>query len=70
MSKQRIYHIESRDNSIHLVRATSPAVARSYMARNEFEIRVASQDDIVSAVTDGVIVQEATEGPVQMEMGE
>lgn len=69
-SKSRIYYIKDRSDFVSLVRATSPSAARSYMAREEFSVRVATQDDIVLAIKDGAPVQEATEGPVQLEMGE
>lgn len=66
---QRIYLV-TQGATARLVRATTPAVARSHVARTEFEVRVATQDDIVMAITDGSIVEETTEGPVQKELGE
>ena len=69
-SKTRIYYIQDTAQRESLVRASSPSAARSYMAREEFKVRVATQDDIVEAMGKSLVVQEASEGPVQMEMGE
>lgn len=48
-----------------LVRAASPAAALMHVARDLAEVRVATQDDIVDCITDGVTVETLTTEPVQ-----
>ena len=69
MSKQRIY-IAKHGESKRLIRASTPAAARNHIARDSIMVDVASQDDLVEMISKGRVVEETTEGVVQMEMGE
>lgn len=55
----RIYAVDD-GSSLSLVRAGHPAQALAHVTRGRFKVRVASQDDIVSAVSAGVVVSDAT----------
>lgn len=56
----RIYLV--RDNAYgdqRLIRAGTPAQAVRHAARSQFKVEVASQDDLVAAISAGVVVEEA-----------
>ena len=57
MSAQRIYIVGTPTGEIRLVRASIRQQALSHVANSVFTVRVASQDDLVSAVTKGVPVE-------------
>jgi hypothetical protein len=57
MSAQRIYIVGTPSGEIRLVRASIRQQALSHVANSVFTVRVASQDDLVSAVTKGVPVE-------------
>lgn len=61
MSTTRIYRIDDGHGD-HLVRATSRAQAISHVARN-FAVRVASQRDLETLLTEGTKVEDATAEP-------
>jgi len=65
----RIYKVKHGETT-KLVRATTPTVARSYVAKDLITVEVASQDDIVNIIGAGGKVEETTAGPVQTQMGE
>ena len=46
----------------YLVRACSQAQAVGHVVRERFNVRVASQDDLVAAIASGVSVADATTG--------
>jgi hypothetical protein len=56
---QRIYLVGSNDPSIpsRLVKATTPSQAIAYVAKQILNVKVASQDDLVNALTQGVKVE-------------
>lgn len=56
----RIYHI-NMEGVVHLVRASHPNAALMHVARNVASVRVASQDDLVNSLADGVKVESAKE---------
>lgn len=63
MSKERIYKV-TLNGEKSLVKTTSKAKAKNFMKRQfvaglELEASVASQDDIVSLMTDGVIIKKS-----------
>jgi hypothetical protein len=66
---QRIY-IVTQGEQARLVRANTPAVARSHVAKHTIAVEVAGQDDIYRLASQGVRVEETATGPVQMEVGE
>ena len=58
--KTRIYCLRSKAGGISLIRATSPAAVARHWADSMIEsIQSASQDDIVEAMTLGVMVETA-----------
>jgi len=67
MSAQRIYIVGTPSGEIRLVRASIRQQALSHVANSVFTVRVASQDDLVSAVTKGVPV-ETYKAPEQLEL--
>jgi hypothetical protein len=56
---QRIYLVGSNDPSIknRLVKANAPSQAISHVAKQILSVKVASQDDLVSALTQGATVE-------------
>jgi hypothetical protein len=56
---QRIYLVGSIDPSIpsRLVKASAPSQAIAYVAKQLLSVKVASQDDLVNALTQGVKVE-------------
>jgi hypothetical protein len=56
---QRIYLVGSNDPSIknRLVKANAPSQAIAYVAKQILSVKVASQDDLVNALTQGVKVE-------------
>jgi len=67
MSAQRIYIVGTPAGEIRLVRASIRQQALSHVANSVFTVRVASQDDLVAAVTKGVPV-ENYKAPEQMDL--
>jgi len=57
MTAQRIYIVGTPAGEIRLVRASIRQQALSHVANSVFTVRVASQDDLVAAVTKGVPVE-------------
>lgn len=54
----RIYEVSSTHET-RLVRANSQAQALSHVARSEYSVKVATQDDLVSGLTSGKTVEQA-----------
>jgi len=71
MSVQRIYLIGSSDPAfpVRLVKATVRQQALTHVAQSLFTVRVASQDDLVKALTAGVKIENARDGE-QLEITE
>ena len=67
MTAQRIYIVGTPTGEIRLVRASVRQQALSHVANSVFTVRVASQDDLVAAVTKGVPV-ENYKAPEQMDL--
>jgi len=67
MTAQRIYIVGTPTGEIRLVRASLRQQAMTHVANSVFTVQVASQDDLVSAVTKGVPV-ENYKAPEQMEL--
>jgi hypothetical protein len=67
MTAQRIYIVGTPTGEIRLVRASIRQQALSHVANSVFTVRVASQDDLVNAVTKGVPV-ETYKAPEQMDL--
>lgn len=56
----RIYHVNVEDVQ-YLVRATHPSAALMHVARNISSTRVASQDDLVQCLSEGIKIENARE---------
>jgi Trm5-related predicted tRNA methylase len=54
----RIYYVSAPDFGRHLVRANTPQQAVALIAKEMFQVRVASQDDIVYEISHGNKVKE------------
>ena len=54
---QRIYVVGTPQGSVRLVKSTTRQQALSHVANSLFVVRVASQDDLVKALTGGVVVE-------------
>jgi hypothetical protein len=61
MTASRIYIVGSNDPAfpIRLVKASIRQQALSHVAQSLFTVRVASQDDLVSALSNGVKIENA-----------
>ena len=57
MTAQRIYIVGTPNGNIRLVRASLRQQALSHVANSTFTVQVASQDDLVQAVSNGVTVE-------------
>ena len=57
MSAQRIYIAGTPTGEIRLVRASVKQQALSHVANSTFTVYVATQDDLVRAVSKGVVVE-------------
>ena len=57
MATQRIYIVGTPNGDIRLVRASLRQQALSHVANSTFTVYVATQDDLVRAVSKGVVVE-------------
>jgi hypothetical protein len=64
----RIYYVSAPDFGKHLVRANTPHQAIALIAKEMFQVRVASQDDIVYEISHGNKVKEVL-NPTPEELG-
>jgi hypothetical protein len=53
----RIYFVTSTDGAIRLVKATVASQAITHVAKSAFSAKVASQDDLVLALSNGIKVE-------------
>jgi hypothetical protein len=67
MANQRIYLVGTPDNKVRLIKASVRQQAVSYVANNMLTVRVASQDDLVKALTEGVEIEQYRQ-PEQQEL--
>jgi hypothetical protein len=59
-AKTRIYHVkDSVNDKIHLIRAVNKIQALGHVAQSQFQVAIADQDALVSAVSAGVAVVDA-----------
>lgn len=66
---QRIY-VVTQGEAKRLIRAATPAVARSHVAKSTISVEVASPDDTFELALAGVAVENTSPAPAQMEIGE
>lgn len=59
-AKTRIYAITDQNGHTRLVRATTTAQGLRHVAKDEYSVKVATQDELVALVSDGVKVEEST----------
>jgi hypothetical protein len=57
LATQRIYIVGTPTGETRLVRASVKQQALSHVANSTFTVQVASQDDLVGAVTQGIQVE-------------
>jgi hypothetical protein len=57
MATTRIYLVNSTDGATRLVKATVASQAITHVAKSAFSVRVASQDDLVEALSNGTKVE-------------
>ena len=57
----RIYLVKDDNFGRFLVRANTPQQAVAHIAKQQYEVKVASQDELVSLVSDGVKVEDVKE---------
>ena len=67
MKEDRIYIVGSPDNSVRLVRASSKHQALSYVASTTYVVRVATQNELVDNLMQGVVL-ESCRPPEQMQV--
>ena len=66
----RIYIVTSTDGATRLVKATVASQAITHVAKNTFTAKVASQDDLVEALSNGIKVEvygESAQGELDVE---
>ena len=69
MSKTRIYAVRDRHSGgTSLVRAASPASAIRHVAEDMLAASVATQDELVRLLTEGVVVETAGEEPADADV--
>ena len=61
MKQQRIY-IVGHGTTIRLIRASHRAQALGHVARSIINVKVASQDELVEALSRQIVVENATDG--------
>ena len=59
MAGGRIYVVEN-ENSVSLVRATSGSQALNHVVKSEYNVRIASADDVATFMSQGATVEDAT----------
>ena len=63
MSQTRIYRVKNiATGQTRLIRGITKASVRGFAARDLFDIAVASQDDLVQAITAGTKVEDVAAG--------
>lgn len=67
MATQRIYLVGTPSGDIRLVKASVRSQALSHVANSMLTLRVASQDDLVEAISKGCAVENA-KAPEQAEL--
>lgn len=58
MAQQRIYLVGTPDNKVRLIKASVRQQAISHVANTMLTVRVASQDDLVKALTNGIEIEQ------------
>ncbi len=67
MAQQRIYLVGTPDNKVRLIKASLRQQAVSHVANTMLTVRVASQDDLVKALTNGIEIEQYN-APEQQEL--
>ena len=67
MATQRIYIVGTPENKSRLIKATHRQQALSHVANSMFTIRVATQNDLVESLSNGIQVEQYND-PGQLEI--
>ena len=67
MAQQRIYLVGTPDNKVRLIKASLRQQAVTHVANTMLTVRVASQDDLVKALTSGIEIEQYN-APEQQEL--
>lgn len=67
MTKTRVYVVADLGGKRHLVRAATPAAAIKHVADSMLSVNVASQDELIDLVQQGVPVESAGSDPIPVE---
>jgi len=62
MAAQRIYSVIPPSGCVRLVKAISRSQALSHVANSLFSIRVATQEDLVHALSNGIKIEAVRDG--------
>lgn len=65
--KTKIYKVTRSDGAVHLVEASSRAVAVNHIARSSHKAELADQHSLIAAVQAGVQIQRAHEAHEEKE---
>lgn len=69
MAATRIYLVTTESGTARLVKAAVPSQAITHVAKQVYSARIASQDDLVEALSNGVKVEsygEAAQGELEI----
>ena len=66
-TQQRVYIVGTPDQKVRLVKATVRQQALTHVANHLFTVRVASQDDLIRALKEGIEVENCRD-PEQPEL--
>lgn len=68
-TQQRVYIVGTHDGETRLVKATIRQQALTHVANHLFTVRVATQDDLINALSNGIKVENYKD-PEQLTIGE
>ena len=69
MATTRIYLVTTAAGTARLVKAAVPSQAITHVAKQEYSVRIASQDDLVEALSNGIRLEhygEAVQGELEV----
>lgn len=59
-TKKRVYVVVEPTGVVHLVRAYAPIKARNYVCKLDYEVRLATHDELIELIGKGVEVEDGT----------
>jgi hypothetical protein len=69
MATTRIYLVTTAAGASRLVKAAVPSQAITHVAKQEYSVRIASQDDLVESLSNGIRLEhygEAVQGELEV----